>query len=132
VTQPVPLQVGYDIHRRALLNTWPEDEAQRLFNSEHKSRQLVDPTGPQIYFAPGCEAPMFGGMVDGRHYAGEYNLHKQKKNREGTIMSDDPIDTDNDGIKALNYGGYWYWTAGGYAWQWYSSGQTMSWSMEVA
>ncbi|MDX9738732.1 MAG: hypothetical protein RBT53_11365, partial [Azonexus sp.] len=85
VANPVPLQAGYDIHKRALLNTWPEDEANRMFNSDGKLRQFVDPDGPRLYFDPIAAAPMFGGMVDGVQYAGEYNLHRMKKNREGTV-----------------------------------------------
>lgn len=130
--QPVPLVIGYDWHRRALLNGWPEEDAQKAFNQDKKIRVMTDPDGPRIYFDPAAAAPMFGGVVDGRMYAGEYNLHKQRKNREQTILADDPIDTDNDGIKALNYGGYWYWASGGAAWEWYRAGATSSFSVEVA
>jgi len=112
-TQQVPLGPGYDIHKRALLNGWPEEEANRTFNSDQKRRILVDPKGPRIMISPDAAAPLFGGLVDNQEWAGEYNLHRNKKNREGTITSDEPIDQDNDAIKAINYGAYWTFGAAG-------------------
>lgn len=111
--EPVPLHAGYDIHRRALLNSWPEDEAQLMFNHDKKLRQVTDPTGPRIMFSPDAREPLFGGMVDGVAYAGEYNLHRNKKNREGTITSDDPIPVDDDAVKAINYGLVWWFNHSG-------------------
>ena len=112
-TQPVPLAAGYDIHRRALLNSWPEDAAQRHFNADKKLRQVTDPEGPRLMFSPEAAVPLFGGLVDGQRHAGEYNLHRNRKAPDGTIMSDDPIDRDNDAIKALNYGLFWYFGPAG-------------------
>lgn len=108
-TQPVPLQAGYDIHELALLNSWPEDQAQEMFNADGKIRQMTDPTGPRIYFDPMAQAPLFGGMVDDQEYDGEYNLHRTKKLPDGTVAPgvNPIIDTDNDAIKAINYGCYW-------------------------
>ena len=48
-------------------------------------------------------APMFGGKVDGQDWAGEYNLHRMVVNNQGTILRDEYRDTNNDGIKAINY-----------------------------
>jgi hypothetical protein len=106
VLQPVPLHVGYEIHRRALLNSWPEHEAQKMFNSDGRIRgQVTDPEGPRIVFDPMAAGPLFGGMVDGQKYAGEYNLHKNPKRRDGqTATGEDPVDADNDAIKAIHYG----------------------------
>jgi len=113
IANQVPLAAGYDIHMRALLNAWPEQEANQRFNRDGQIRQIVDPYGPRLMFDPRAAAPLFGGQVDGVQYAGEYNQHRQKKNREGAIVSDDYIDMDNDGIKALNYGLYWKFGAAG-------------------
>lgn len=109
VANPVPLHAGYDIHRRALLNGWPEDEADRIWNHDKKLRQVTDPDGPRLMFSPDARAPLFGGHVDGQDYAGEYNLHRNKKNREGTVTADDPIPTDDDAIKAISYGLVWWY-----------------------
>lgn len=111
VANPVPLAAGYDVHKRACLNAWPEEEANRRFNRDGFIREIVDPFGPRLMFDPCAAAPMFGGMVDGVHYAGEYNLHRMRKNREGAIVSDDYLDMDNDGAKALQYGLYWHFGA---------------------
>jgi len=107
-TQPVPLAAGYDIHRRALLNSWPEEDANRAFNADGTRRVVVDHEGPRIMFAPEAAVPLFGGIVDGREYAGEYQLHRNRKNREGAVVGDDPIPIDDDAIKAINYGLYWH------------------------
>lgn len=128
--EPVPLQAGYDIHKRALLNSWPEEDAERQFNHDKKMRVVVDPTGPRLMVDPRASAPLFGGFVDDRQYAGEYNLHRKRKNREGTIVSDDYIDADNDAIKALNYGLYWYFGASGFKPQ-VPLGSAVPWEMTV-
>lgn len=111
IANQVPLAAGYDIHKRALLNGWPKEEADRRFNREGRIREIVDPLGARLMFDPCAAAPLFGGTVDGVFYAGEYNLHRQKKNREGAVLSDDYLDMDNDAIKALNYGLYWHFGA---------------------
>lgn len=113
ITQPVPLAAGYDIHRRALLNSVPEDIAQERWNRDGRLRDFTDPGGPRLMFSPEAAAPLFGGMVDGVHYAGEYNLHRNKKAPDGSVISDEPVDRDNDAIKALNYGLYWWFGAAG-------------------
>lgn len=131
VAQPVPLIAGYDIHRRALLNSWPEEEAARMFNGDGRIRGTVtDPEGPRLMIDPGAAGPLFGGDVDGRRYAGEYNLHRNKKNRDGTVTSDEPIDMDNDAIKALNYGLYWHYGPAGQRQRW-SAVQSVPWAMSV-
>jgi hypothetical protein len=107
ITNPVPLHPGYDVHKRALLNGWPETAAQRTFNQDGTYMTLTDPEGPRIYFDPQASAPLFGGIVDNRRYAGEYNLHHNRVAADGTILSDDPIDADNDAIKAVSYGLWW-------------------------
>lgn len=107
IAQPVPLEAGYDIHNVALLNAWPEPQAQEYFNADKKLRQVTDPEGPRLMFDPDASAALFGGDVDDQEYDGEYNLHRHRKNREGTITSSLPIDADNDAIKAINYGLYW-------------------------
>jgi hypothetical protein len=104
IADQVPLAAGYDAHKRLLLNSWPEDEAARRFNPDKKLRRVTSENGPRIFFAPEAAPSLFGGWVDGQRYLGEYNLHKNKKNRDGTVTRDDPIDQDNDAIKALNYG----------------------------
>jgi len=113
VANPVPLHAGYDIHRRALLNSWPEDEAQRTFNHDKKLRQVTDPDGPRLMFSPDASQPLFGGHVDDQDYAGEYNLHRNKRNREGTITAEDPIPVDDDAIKAISYGLVWWFNHSG-------------------
>ena len=105
---PVPLQAGYDVHHRCLLNAWEEEAAQRTFNHDKRLRNVTNPFGPRIMFDPAAAAPLFGGMVDGQRYLGEYALHRKKKNREGTITSDEYVDVDNDAIKAINYFLYHY------------------------
>ena len=113
ITQPVPLPSGYDIHRTALLNSWPEVEAQRVWNADKRVRQVTNPDGPRLMISPDASAPLFGGMVDGQRYAGEYNLHRHRKAPDGSIIADDPVDRDNDMIKALNYGLFWYFGSAG-------------------
>lgn len=115
ITQPVPLMPGYDIHRTALLNSWPEDVAQQTWNIDKKVRQVTNPDGPRLMISPDAAPPLFGGMVDGQRYAGEYNLHRHRKAPDGSIVSDEPLDRDNDAIKAINYGLYWYFGAAGMA-----------------
>lgn len=105
--EPVPLRAGYDAHKRLLLNSWDEREAMRLFNPDGKLRRVTSENGPRLFIAPEASPSLFGGFVDGRRYGGEYNEHVNKKNSQGVIMSDDPIDIDNDIIKALNYYAYW-------------------------
>lgn len=105
--EPVPLQAGYDVHNRLLLNAWPEEEAQRRWNHDGKLRRVTADDGPRLFFDPLAAPPFFGGIVDGQRYSGEYNLHRNKKNREGTVLRDVPVDIDNDAIKAANYGLFW-------------------------
>lgn len=111
--EPVPLAQGYDVHKRLLLNGWPEEEAQRRFNHDKQLRRVTAEEGPRLFIDPLAAPPFFGGIVDGQRYRGEYNLHRHKKNREGTVIRDDPIDMDNDAIKAANYGLYWRYGAFG-------------------
>ena len=54
-----------------------------------------------------------GGHVDGRAWAGEYNLHRKRVNSAGTVTRNEPIDENNDAIKAINYGCYYYYGARG-------------------
>jgi len=129
-TQPVPLAPGYDIHKRALLNSWPEDLAQLEFNRDGKMRSMTDPEGPRLMFDPRAAAPMFGGQVDELFYAGEYSLHRSRTNRGGTVTTDEYIDIDNDGIKAINYGLWDYFGAVGRP-TFYTAGATMPWTVEV-
>jgi hypothetical protein len=103
----VPLAAGYDGHRRALMNAWPEVAAQSEFNHDGRLGQVTNPVGPRLYIAPDAAAPFFGGHVDGRLYAGEYNLHVNREGRDGEILSDTPVDRHNDAIKAVNYLLYW-------------------------
>lgn len=108
---PVPLAAGYDTHRVALRNAWSEEEAQAQFNWDGKFGygDIVDPAGPRVYFDPDAAEPFFGGHVDDRDYGGEYYLHKNRvSGRDGSITGDDPLDRDNDAIKALSYGLYWW------------------------
>lgn len=109
----VPLRLGYDTHKRALLNAWPEAEAQREFNFDGRLGQVVYPDGPRLYIDPDAAAPFFGGVVDGRMFAGEYNLHVYRETRDGVVLNDEPVDTFNDAIKALNYLLFWWFGAGG-------------------
>lgn len=111
--EQVPLLAGYDIHRRALLNAWPEEAAARRWNHDKRLTRVTDPYGPRLMFDPVAAAPFFGGVVDGRSYLGEYNLHRERHDSKGTVVADEPIDTDNDGIKALNYGCYFYFGSAG-------------------
>lgn len=110
---PVPLRAGYDIHQRALLNSWPEDEAARLFNHDKRLSRVTDPTGPRLMFAPQAATPLFGGIVDGTVYLGEYNRHRHRKNAAGDTVGQEPIDGDNDAIKAISYGLWWRFGATG-------------------
>lgn len=133
ITQPVPLPAGYDAHRTALLNSWPEEAAQATWNLDGKIRNVTNPEGIRLMISPEASAPLFGGMVDGQDYAGEYNLHRHRKAPDGSIIADDPLDRDNDMIKALNYGLYWYGGAAGVA-HYLARGEahTEKWSLEVA
>lgn len=108
---PVPLAAGYDVHRRMLLNGWPEHEAQRTFNHDGKLKEIVDPAGAQVYFDPDAAPPFFGGIVDQQEWAGEYALHRNHRNRQGIVDRAEPIPVNDDAIKALNYGAYWYFGA---------------------
>lgn len=104
-TEQVPLRAGYERHRNALLNGWPEDSAQAAFNADGRIvGRVTNPNGPRLMFDPAAAEPLFGGMVDGRAYAGEYILHQNRRNEAGTVTSEDPIDLHNDAIKAINYG----------------------------
>jgi hypothetical protein len=109
-TQYVHLQHGYELHRRALLNAWPEDEAQKRFNADGLLTRVTNPNGPRLYFDPIAAAPLFGGQVDGRKYAGEYALHRNPTDENGNARRDVPIDTYNDYVKAVNY--YLNWRHG--------------------
>lgn len=42
---------------------------------------------------------MFGGVNDG-----EYNRHKLRRAKDGTVTRNVPNPTDDDGVKAINYG----------------------------
>lgn len=108
----VALQPGYDGHRRMLINAWPEEAAQLTFNRDGRLHQVVNPAGPRLYIDPDCQAPFFGGFVDGQRYAGEYNLHRNRRDRQGTVTRNEPIDADNDAIKALNYIQEWWYGPG--------------------
>lgn len=133
VTQPVPLAAGYESHRVALLNSWPEDRAQQVWNVEKKVKQVTNPDGPRLMISPEAAPPLFGGIVDGQYYAGEYNLHRHRKAPDGTIIADEPLDRDNDYIKAINYGLYWYFGAAGvghYVDRWRT--HSAEWEMTVA
>lgn len=103
----VPLAAGYDGHRRALLNAWPELAAQAEFNRDGHLGAVTNPVGPRLYICRKAAAPFFGGHVDGRLYAGEYNLHVNREGRDGETLSDTPVDRNNDAIKAMNYLLYW-------------------------
>lgn len=103
IAEPVPLTPGYDVHKRALLNTWPENEAQRMFNHDGRRGRVTDPDGVKLMFSPASREPLFGGVVDGTHYPGEYNLHRNKRK----VLGFDPVDEHNDLIKAINYLLYW-------------------------
>lgn len=130
-TDLVPLQIGYDLHKRLLLNSWPEHEAQKEFNRDRRLFKVTDIEGPRLMFDPDAAAPLFGGEIDDQWYAGEYNLHRNRKNPDGTIASDVPIDEDNDAIKAINYGLYWRYGPGGNKHTIPPSGASMPWAMEV-
>ncbi|MFW6174355.1 MAG: hypothetical protein ACOC5K_01070 [Chloroflexota bacterium] len=130
-TQPVPLHPGYDIHRLALLNSWPEEDAQRAWNSEKTVATVTNPEGPRLMVDPKAAAPLFGGMVDGQRYEGEYNLHRYRRGPDNTILSDEPIDVDNDAIKAINYGLYWYFGPAGARPEWIGR-DAVPWEMSVA
>ena len=102
-TAYVPQGKGYSQHRKALINAWPEEEAQRWFNGDGTLERVVNPIGPKLYFSRLAEAPYFGGHVDGRAWGGEYLLHHNRRNREGIVTSPNPVPLTDDGIKALNY-----------------------------
>lgn len=106
--QPVPLEDGYDVHRTALRNAWPEEAAQAEFNADRRLRSVIDPAGLRLYIDPVCRPIFWGGIVDGQDYGGEYLLHRNERTSGGAIMNDEPRDRDNDAIKALNYGLYWW------------------------
>lgn len=111
---PVPLAAGYDTHKVALRNAWPEEEAAANFNWDGKMTygSLTDPAGPRLYIDPDVAPIFFGGQVDDREYGGEYYLHKNRvSGRDGSITSDEPIDRDNDAIKAMSYGLMWWFGA---------------------
>jgi hypothetical protein len=110
---PVPLHAGYDVHKRCLLNSWDERDAQLMFNSDKKLTRVTNQDGPKLFISPDAAPCLFGGIVDGQRYLGEYNLHRNKKDRHGTITRDDPVDIDNDAIKALSYILYWRYGAFG-------------------
>lgn len=110
---PVPLQPGYDVHKKALINAWPEREAEAQFNADGKIHGgVVNPAGPRLYIDPGAAAPLFGGLVDNQDWGGEYLMHKKRVNGHGQIVSDDPIPVNDDMIKAINYGLYWWFGVG--------------------
>jgi hypothetical protein len=102
-TAYVPLGKGYSQHRKALLNCWPEDEAQRWFNADGALERVVNPDGPRLYFSQRAAAPFFGGFVDGVSWGGEYLLHHNRRNRDGIVTSANPVPLTDDAIKALNY-----------------------------
>lgn len=110
--EPVPLQPGYDGHRRALLNAWSEEAAGIAFNRDGRLRRVVNPAGPRLYIDPDCAPAFFGGFVDGQQYAGEYHLHVNDIDRQGMVRADVPRDMNNDAIKALNYLLYWWFQPG--------------------
>ena len=111
--QPVPLHPGYDIHELALLNAWPEKDALEAFNQDETRMVMTDLYGPALMFDPGCVEPMFGGKIDGRDFAGEYNAHEFPMDPEGFATRQDPIDRFNDAIKAISYGLFWRYGAAG-------------------
>lgn len=135
ITQPVPLHSGYEIHRKALLNTWEEKEAQLQFNADRFIRRNVtNPDGVMLFFDPIAAQPLFGGTVDGKKWEGEYNMHRNKKTALGQPLSDEPFDVYNDAIKALNYGLYWRYGASENRRNIHdmqSRGETMDWSIAV-
>lgn len=102
-THYVPIGKGYNLHRRALLNAWPEAEAQRWFNQDGTLTSVTNPEGPKLYFSKTAAAPFFGGYVDGVNWGGEYLLHHNRRNREGIVTSPNPVALTDDAIKALNY-----------------------------
>ena len=109
VAEQVPLHAGYERHKKALLNGWPEMEARQHFNADGAILgNVTNPNGPRLMFAPEAAAALFGPKVDGKPYSGEYFLHRNRKNAAGQFTSDDPIDLNNDAIKAINYG-LWHW-----------------------
>ena len=109
----VPLDQGYDLHLRALLNCWPEEHAKREFDPDNVQVRVTDPKGPRIMWDPEAARCVFGGLVDGRLYEGEYMLHAIPTRKDGTIPHDTVIDEDNDAIKAMNYFAYWAWRVTG-------------------
>lgn len=109
---PVPLAPGYDIHKRALLNAWPREQAEAMFNPDRRLRQVVDPAGPRLYVDPDAAGPLFGGIIDGQKWDGEYLLHRNHRNRMGMVDRAEPVPLHDDAIKAINYGLFWYFGAG--------------------
>ena len=105
----VSVDDGYEIHNTALFNAWPVKEANEQWNSngEIPQDQIVDANGPRLFYDPMAAPPAFGGMVDGRKYAGEYNLHQKRVDMSGQVLSDKPIQRDCDLIKAMNYLLWW-------------------------
>ena len=101
-SERVGIAMGYDIHDKLLLNSWDPEDARDEFGEDI----VVDPDGPRIMFHAGCEAPLFGGTIDGEYYDGEYVLHKTRVAPDGTVISDMPKGTDDDAVKAINYGAY--------------------------
>ena len=124
----VPLEDGYDVHRTALRNAWPEEAAQAAWNSDGALRSVIDPAGLRLQIDPRCRAVFFGGVVDGTEWAGEYLLHKNQRNSSGSIISDVPRDENNDAIKAMNYGLYW-WAGPGRTKHKYSNVYSLPWQM---
>ena len=100
---------GYVLHNQALFNTWPEDAAFEKWGAlgTAPASELIDEYGPKLYYDPDCQDAAFGGMVDGLHYAGEYNIHSKRTNTSGDIISDKPVNTHNHLIKAVNYLLFW-------------------------
>ena len=104
-SEPLRVEDGYDIHDRMLLNSWGRTEETRaLARAEFGDDIDPDADGPRIMFQRGCEAPMFGGVIDGEYYDGEYHKHQLKVAQDGTVTRNVPNPTDDDGVKAINYG----------------------------
>lgn len=130
--EPVPLLAGYQPHKRALLNAWPEEEAALTFDPEGKTGgKVVDPDGMRLFFDPDAAAPFFGGQVDGREWAGEYKLHRKMVSSAGTILRDSYRPTDDDAIKAVNYLLWHHFGVNGYR-QRTAMLQSIPWEMQLA
>lgn len=106
--EPVAVQVGYDNHRAALRNAWPEAMAQVEFNSDGRLDVVTDPAGLRLMMDPKCRAPMFGGLIAGREWEGEYYMHKNGVDLHGNRRGQGPIPLYDDAIKAMNYGLTWW------------------------